>query len=199
MKLSRITALVLINLFSFSHLALAQNANELHLKKFTSNDFEIIKNAKLFQEIDFYNSSKLTLMRKLRSDEVTAKNGILKVVNNERFEYVILPKLNIGRYRFNFSNSSIYISFDARSPGKSFKFTAKTVDSGETLFYIDSRDDERHLIVVQYGGENYNVAGGNDSGFDDMGEPLVYLLYDNHFEEKKETVSDTLRSYPSRR
>ena len=45
-----------------------------------------------FSDIDFYNSNEVKLYSELRADEISANNGVLKIINNIRYEYIVLPK-----------------------------------------------------------------------------------------------------------
>lgn len=168
----------------------------LRLKYFTLSDYYTINSAGLFSDIDFYNSNEVTLYRQLRSDEISAKNGVLKIINNVRYEYILLPKRNIGHYYATYSANSIRISFDARNPNKSFSFDLKGASNGYKLYFLTTTEQNGEF-GIDYDGEFYNILSG--PGFTKDGVSSVYLLFDNIMEIQKETTDDTLKSYKSRR
>lgn len=174
----------------------AQTNNNINLQQFKKADYDILNNSNLFKEIDFYNANEITLYRELRGNEVIATNGVLKIINNIRYEYVILPKLNIGRYYTTIGYSNFRISFDARHPEKSMLFYMDKSDNGDDLFYLSTKIIGNQN-TVSYDGKTYYVLTG--PGFSKDGTNYVYLLYNNTREANKATKLDTLQSFPSRK
>lgn len=194
--LSKNVLLTIIIGLSYWNIVYAQSTNNVNLLRFKQSDYDIISSSNLFADIDFYNANEITLYRELRSDEVTATNGILKIINNIRYEYITLPKRNIGRYYSTSGYSNLRISFDARHPEKSLKFDMRKSSDGDYLFYLTTTTKDNQ-VAVSYAGELYFVLTG--PGFSKDGVNFVFLLYDNTKEVNKATETDTLKSFPSRR
>lgn len=192
--LNKILSLIII-CFSISY-SNAQSNDNINLQLFKKEDYDILNRGNLFSKIDFYNANEITLYRELRGDEVTATNGVLKIINNVRYEYIILPKRNVGRFYSTDSYYDLRVSFDARDPQKSIKFIMMKSTDGDNLFYLNTiiKDNQ---VAVSYAGKIYFVLVG--SGYSKDGGNYVYLLYDNITETNKTTEIDTLKSFTSRR
>lgn len=175
---------------------IAQSNDNLNLLRFKQSDYDILQSSDLFPEIDFYNANEITFYRELRGDEVTATNGVLKIINNIRYEYIILPKRNVGRFYSTSGYNDLRISFDSRHPEKSLKFDMRQSHDGINLFYLTTTvEDDKD--AVSYAGEVYFILTG--PGFSNDGTNYVFLLYDNTKDVNKATEVDTLQSFPSRR
>jgi hypothetical protein len=183
-----------IAIFCSTNLITAQDT--LKIMAFTQNDYDLLQEGDLFSEIDFYNTEGVTLYRQLNSNELTASNGILKIIDNIYYEYIELPRLNVGRFYATSGYSDLRICFDARHPENSLKFEMLESDGGETLFYLSTFIDGDH-DAVNYAGNTYHILEG--PGFTKDGTNFIYLAYDNIKEVNKETKKEVLESFGSRR
>jgi len=190
MKFKILIFIAFINSISISF---SQSQN---LNRFKQSDYDIISKRNLFADIDFYNANEITLTRELNADEVTAENGVLKIINNVRYEYITLPKKNIGRYSSSSGYKNLRISFDARHPEKNFQFEMMQSKDGDNLFYL-STTTINGKVMVFYAGKYYYIVYG--PGYSKDNTNYVFLLYDNTKEFNKTTENDTLLSFPSRK
>lgn len=151
-----------------------------------------------FSDIDFYNSNEVKLYSELRADEISANNGVLKIINNIRYEYIVLPKWNIGRFILSSDPQSIEIAFDDRHPENGLKFELSSTTSSEKLYFLSTFISETDRgVKVRYGGESYFIVIG--PGFSKNAENSIYLLYDNNQVVNNVNAIDTMKSFPFRK
>ena len=179
--------------FSVVHHLNAQS-NE-NLKKFRKIDYDMLK-VGFFGDIDFHIANEITLYRELRSEEKKVLNGILKIINNTRYEYIFLPKQNIGRYFSTSGYDNLQISFDSRHPEKTFSFEMKKTEDGDYIFSI-ATSSQNNKIAVLYAGELFFLQV--DSSLNSNIMNSTSLLFENINENNEETIKDTLKSFPTRR
>jgi hypothetical protein len=180
----------------FANCAFTQSSSDVSMIRLKKDDFDMLEVKHLMSKIDFYISHDITLYRELRDDEITATNGILKTINDVRYEYIVFPKHNVGHFRSTSGYNSVRVSFDAKHPEKTFRFELVYAPRGEQYFYLSTFIKD-NLVTVNYGGIYYYMK--EEPGFNKEAMTSVFLLYDkNNTSEKIIMNVDTLKSFHTR-
>jgi hypothetical protein len=102
----------------------------------------------------------LKITREIKGNEVIADCGVLRVVNNIRYEDIVFPKLSIGRFLSSINPEKSRVSFDAVHPERLIEFYMYEFQGHDLLYYLTYRySSDGHF--VGYYSDDYQIITYN--------------------------------------